>query len=419
MSHTNKLHFENNCVEIVDVPTDESSQGKPDLDSDCILIDTIHCGDFIPLEFANQLAQKPYEVSRDDLEAVYVQEKDWGADELAFRLAQKLGVNRMLRVNVARALLDFGRFPGVTLDPSDHLGKLAIGPPFSKLGNEFKRRILEEYYDPISDQFDDQIKSRFRDNKRILKFAIHTYDRYNVHADGTLGTERPALSLLFTPREYQTNARLPQLVFDPLFPSELAESTAHPALIATMTLELIKNEYGVSSNLPYLLPLGSVEMRFQVWAFLNFLLDEFRKRSGFSVAEDDIAFQRVEEMLLDTNRRHSATVELATVIHSQRRIDQSQPDAEELRQALRWYEEIQAFFTIQFDDIMQAYRKKRPTSLVIEIRKDLIWNGDESVRTEQTPNGIPIDTAIEDIASALANGIQTFMTDDKINLEWG
>ena len=96
--------------------------------------------------------------------------------------------------------MDFGRFPGATKNEATHLGRLAINQPFSKLLDfNQKRAVLEEHYDVISDTMDEYLQGK------LLKIAIHTYDR-----DNTSGTERPIISLVTRMLNYQLESKMPE-----------------------------------------------------------------------------------------------------------------------------------------------------------------------------------------------------------------
>ena len=120
-------------------------------------------------------------------------ERDWGAELVAQSLAEALHLPDYFRVNTARALIDFGRFPGVSQKGASHMKRMSINHPFStSLDHEQKRALLLEHYDEISRQLDARLSNV------NLKIAIHTYDKRNKTA-----TRRPEVSLITRSYGYQ------------------------------------------------------------------------------------------------------------------------------------------------------------------------------------------------------------------------
>ena len=105
-----------------------------------------------------------------------------------------------------------------------------------------------------------------------MKIAIHTYDRYIES-----GTERPATSIMTRSIGYQTESEMPFGLFDPLYPDVLSEFTADRVLRDRISLTLEKKQIPVAHNYPYCLPEGSLEVRYQVWAFFHALQDGILK----------------------------------------------------------------------------------------------------------------------------------------------
>ena len=227
----------------------------PEKTRDTILIDVIHDGDWIPEEFTLDENGKP--IPEEQFLDAYYYERDWGASMVAGEIASFLGLPGHYSVNVARVLMDFGRFPGPTPKDADHLHRFALNYPFSKLlSYQQKKRVLENYYDDISGIMENAISGK------DIKIAIHTYDTHNK-----TGTIRPHLSLLTRSFGYQNENEMPYGVFDPLYPDVLAEFTCDRVLRDRISLTLEKIGLPVAHNYPYLLPDGSVEMRSQVWLF--------------------------------------------------------------------------------------------------------------------------------------------------------
>ena len=77
---------------------------------DTILLDVIHDGDWIPEEFTRN--EKGELIPEEAFLDAYYYERDWGASLVAGEIASFLGLPGHYSVNVARVLMDFGRFPG-------------------------------------------------------------------------------------------------------------------------------------------------------------------------------------------------------------------------------------------------------------------------------------------------------------------
>ena len=115
-----------------------------------IAIDVIHDGVYIPPEFMKD--KEGQSINTELIQENFIVERDWGANLVAARIAQKLGLEAFCTVQTARCLLDFGRFPGSTRSGASHLGRFAINQPFSdKLNIRQKRNLLRHHYDRISD----------------------------------------------------------------------------------------------------------------------------------------------------------------------------------------------------------------------------------------------------------------------------
>ncbi len=389
-------------VEVVPVesePEGESSAAScPVSYRDRILIDVIHDGNWLPEE---------YLVDRDggvityrDIEEQYIVERDWGASLVAARIAAFLGLPSFARVKVARVLLDFGRFPGSTPRHAEHLTRFAINYPFSKrLSYAQKKDLLERYYDGISDRYDELIEGK------LIKIAVHTYDRYNDS-----GTERPPVSLLTRSLTYQTASELPAGLFDPLYPDVLAEFTADRVLRDRISLTLEKAKIPVAHNYPYLLPEGSLEVRYQVWNYFRFLRRRFEEAHPELVrgdGADGAGFEMVWKMLMDTNLRSSDSEALRSYLHMYRRPFAGQEA--EFRAAAKAYRKIRDFAEHNRRDLLDAYRfsPERPSSLGLEVRKDIVC--------ELAHDGRPVQPRWEQldrVASTIARAISVYLRED-------
>ncbi len=357
-----------------------------------VVIDVIHDGHWIPAEFLRD--HEGREISLDEVRADYIRERDWGASAVAGELARNLGLPDFTRVNVARVLMDFGRFPGSTPRHADHLHRFAINYPFSQLlSYRQKKRVLEDYYDGISELLEAKLAGR------LVKVAIHTYDQFNES-----GTERPAMSILTRSLGYQNESELPAGLFDPLYPDVLAEFTSDRVLRDRISLTLEKSKIPVAHNYPYLLPEGSLEVRYQVWAFFRALKDAFEVERPET--REEPCYQMIWEMLFDTNLRSSSSEALRSYLHMYRR----PPVGQEVMfaQAEAAYEEVEAFCEGN-EQFVQQYRfsRHRTSSIAIEVRKDIVCELGE----DGHPTRLRSDN-IQHIGNALAEAISTYFKHD-------
>ena len=168
--------------EIIKVLADRQGSPVPDEFKDKVIIDAIHDGNTIPEKFLHGLQSQNR--SDETLKYYYCKERDWGAELVAGYLASALHLEDYFRVNVARTLLDFGRFPGITGRAADHMTKFAINYPFSEsLSFDQKRELLEDYYHVISLGLENYAEDK------LLKIAIHSYDEKSPN-----NVRRPSVS---------------------------------------------------------------------------------------------------------------------------------------------------------------------------------------------------------------------------------
>ena len=220
------------------------------------MVDVIHDGNVLPTEFSTDAFGQAL-LGDSKLPQTFIEERDWGAELVASKLASALHLNEYFRVTTARALLDFGRFPGITTADADHLNRYAINFPFSQgLSHVQKRKLLRTHYDVISEGMDQAIRGK------QLKIAIHTYDKRNPSK-----FERPAVSILTRPLGHQHLSCRPFPHFDPAFPAKVIEYTADRLLRSRIAQTLEEASIHTADNFPYSLPEGSVEVRAQVWYF--------------------------------------------------------------------------------------------------------------------------------------------------------
>lgn len=358
-----------------------------------VMVDAIHDGDLIPPEFLVDQRGRPIDPAL--FRSHYELDRDWGAGLVAGRLAGALGLPGFYKVRVARVLMDYGRFPGITSAGADYLRRFAINYPFSGwMSHDQKRRLLEDYYDRCSTGLERLVQGK------LIKIACHTYDRLNAS-----GTTRPHVSLVTRSLAYQTDSRMPTGVFDPLYPDLLAEFTADRILTDRISLDLEKSGVPVAHNYPYCLPEGSIEVRAQVWYFFQYVRQRFEISYPDTAA--DPAFRRVWDMLLDTNLRSTSSDALRSYLHLYRHPPVGRE--EEFRHARIAYERVKAF--IEGDDrrLVQDYRywEERPSTLGVEVRKDLVWefSGDRPVRPR-------VEVAWR-IAEGIARAVLHYLTVDR------
>ncbi len=391
-----RLELDDTVVEPVEVvPVDPPTCEDHVLDErvkPLVVVDVLHDGNWLPAEF--RVDGDGFEIPAAALREAYVRERDWGASEVAARLAQQLGLESFVRVNVARVLMDFGRFPGSTPRNADHLHRFAINYPFSQLLSfHQKQHLLHTYYDGVSAAMEAQL------SQRLVKVAIHTYDPYNRS-----GTQRPATSIMTRSIGYQTESEMPAGLFDPLYPDVLAEFTADRVLRDRISLTLEKAQIPVAHNYPYLLPEGSLEVRYQVWAFFRALREAFESARPDSVGRPE--YDAVWGMLLDTNRRSAESEGLRSYLHMFRRPPTGLE--EEYRAVESAYDDVASYCTTQ-NDFVEKYRfsRHRTSSILIEVRKDLVCE----LGPDGTPTGLRTDN-IDFVGDVLAESLATYFRED-------
>ena len=360
---------------------------------DRILVHTVHDGEYIPPSYYYDERGKP-RIDRKKLEPQFIAERDWGADLVAHRIAAAMGLPGYARCRVARLLLDFNRFPGSSYhDQGVHsLERLAIHSPFSEvLSHAEKVKLLEEYYDGISDYLETKLI-----NNTLIMIAVHTYDEHNPTK-----TRRPHLSLINSVLNYTRESRMPYGVFDPMYPDVLGESTCSRILRDRISLNLERNAFRVSHNHPYPLPEGSMEVRAQVWFFFDFLRRRFEEE--FPDTKEDPHFKIVWTMLLNTNLRLQEAETLRSHLHRYRRVPRNQQ--QRFRKAREAYERVEGF--LQKSDVVTQFRRsrERPSSFGLEVRKDLVCSFDKN-----TGRPLPMTPQQRDHATLIGNVIANAIT---------
>lgn len=363
-----------------------------------IFIHTVHDGDCIPRQFMLDEDGQP-KVDPKLVQKRFIEERDWGADLVAKKIASAMGVKGFGRARVARVLLDFNRFPGST--PHDDsirpLERLAINYPFTAvLDHAQKVRLLEKYYDGISDFIERHLLS-----DTLIMLAIHTYDEHNPTR-----TRRPHLSLLSSMAGYQRESRMPFGIFDPMYPDVLGESTCSRILRDRVSLNLERTGMRVSHNHPYPLPEGSMEVRAQVWFFFDYLRRRFQEEFPGTIG--DPAYELVWRMLLNTNLRMAEAEALRSYLHRYRRLHPD--DVQKFNEARLAYETIDRYLD---DDKVRDFRlsKDRPSSLGLEVRKDLVTTIDPKTGYPLPASPEQIDQATL-IGNVVANAITTYFETD-------
>lgn len=366
------------------------STGVPDED---IVVFSIHDGGQVPRHLWSARTEEVLEDG--EVSYAYMRERDWGANLVAEKLARALGLSGFLRVNLARVILDFGRFPGTSALVAEYLRRQSMFPPVEHLlSEETKHEVLARYYDGIS-----QVLTQHFSNKR-LTLGVHTYDRFNKS-----GTERPRLSLISRSLEYQLSSSLPPYVFDPLLPTSLVETTCDRRLIYRMGLDLENAGIPTATDYPYLMPEGSVEIRAQVWFFFRHLRRIFT--AAFPETADKAEYLRIWQLLQDVTRRSPDCERLRAYLHRYR---DAPPGLERVfTNARTAYAEIKDFLQNERTRLLEGYRfqAERPSCLGIEVRKDQLAILGE--RNEVLDQRNDIEERAAEIAGQLARPIRAHM----------
>lgn len=375
------------------VPTPASGAvALPDKVTRRVLVYAVHDGDSLPRQLLMDPSGRPVPVDR--YVDRYLQERDWGAWPVARALAGHLGLRGAHRVRTARVLMDFGRFPGETRGDEGHLQRFAINRPFNELLSwRQKRRVLAQTYDRCSDHLEQAILDS------TLFIGLHTYD-----PRGPTGRLRTDVSLIARPFGYRELNVFPLPSYDRLYPRELAQFTADRILLDRLSLTLEKARVMVGHDFPYLLPEGALEVRSQVFFFFRWLRDRFEEQHPDTVGDE--AFELVWDMLLDTNQRSVDSEALRSYLHRYREAPMGRK--KRFRRTSDAYGHIREY--LADGEVARAYRNRpdRPSSLAIEVRKDLVMDFDEAGR----PLGVK-DEAVDRIARLLARAVAIYAAEDR------
>lgn len=359
------------------------------------LIFTIHDGAQVPRSLFGERSEEVF--ARPEIESAFLHERDWGANLVARHLAREIGAGSYVRINLARVVMDFGRFPGSSSIGAEYLRRHALFPPIEHLLDEGRRHeLLVRYYDEASRAFVDHFAGQ------RLTLAVHSYDPHN-----TTDTLRPEVSLVARSLEYQMTSTMPPYIFDPLFPPELCESTCQRLLTYQALADLERGGWHTALNYPYIMPEGSVEIRAQVWLFFSYLRDQFLRAHPH--ARDQPAYQRIWQLLLDVVRRSTDAERLRGYLHRYR--DAPRDFRGLFADARRAYGEVRRFLEENREDLMARYRfsGRRTSCLGIEVRKDLLCDVDRQARSVRLR--ADADERARRIARDLAPAVLSFLAE--------
>ena len=359
-----------------------------------VLVFTIHDGAQVPRDLWGDRSEEV--LAREEVHQAYIRERDWGANLVAERLTRDLGLSGYLRVNLARFILDFGRFPGTSAIGEGYLTRHCMFPPVEHLLSEDTiHEVLARYYDGIS-----KVLTQHFATKRIT-LGVHTYDPLNA-----TGTERPKISLVTRSMEYQNHSTIPPYVFDPLFPPILCEATSDRALTYQILLDLEKAGHHTALNYPYVMPEGSVEIRAQVWFFFRHLRRHFTRT--FPETRERPEYQRIWQMMLDVTRRSPDSEQLRAFIHRYR--DAPLGLEKVFSRARGAYARIQEFLGTHRHTLVEGYRyaPDRPSCVGIEVRKDQLCWVDQDLGTVEPQTGA--ERFADEISSIFARSVLDYVS---------
>ena len=369
---------------------------------DQVTLFVIHDGRQVPRSLFGDRTEEV--MARPRTRAAYVRERDWGAKLMASHLAHQLGLGGYLHVNLARLVMDYGRFPGDSERGVDHLLRYCFYPPFNALLTEAQKyQLLESCYDPVSRQV-----ARRAMGKKIT-ISVHTYDQTSE-----TGTERPEVSLLARLLEHRPNSVLEPGLFDPLFPAILCEdSTCHRSLVYQMLLNLERGGHRTAINYPYLMPAGSLEIRGQVWFFFHHLRRRFHEQ--YPETKPQEPYRLVWRMLHDVDQRSADAARLKSFLHRFHAAPEGQREL--FASARQAYGEIKRFLEENRRELVAEYRysPERPSCLGIEVRKDLLCNLE--LHRLHTSLRADADVIAADVARHVAQAIHSFLEEEELTAD--
>ena len=337
-----------------------------------IVIYTIHDGNLIPRELCGDEPGA-------DIRARLAHERDWGASAVADVIASQLGLAGHYRVNLARCCLDFGRFPRTTLSSDDPLRAGAISRWLERRHGDAKSLdLLFGCYDRLASDWEAILRRELGEEtpatSGAILLGIHSYDPKHESGDW-----RPPTSLLSRPASVQHHNQLAAGFFDALFPPEFAEFTADRLLLGRLALELERRYIPSANNFPYLLPEGSLELRTQVWLYFRRLQALASDDDALSAQQGEDAWRLLFEALCNTNSRKARTqlVRGYAAGHAS-----AEGLSDELRSRLdaarELYESLSRYARDNRAEVVTDYQfsSLRTSSAVLEVRKDLLFDGD-------------------------------------------
>ncbi len=379
--------------EIVDglEPVEYVGEERPD---ENVLVYSIHDGAGVPGELLGDDEGSLFE--RPEVRRAYRRERDWGANLVAARLARELGLGGFVRINLARLVLDFGRFPGCSPTGAPHLERKSVFQPMAGLLSAATREtLLRCYYDRISRA----LTPRFAGKKLLI--AVHTYDALQYSR-----AYRPEISLITgSESPTQAAAAAAEPIYDPLFPAELGETVCDPMLVCRTTFEIENGGRMVAMNYPYAMSEGCLEYRAQVRFFFDYLRRRFN--AAFPETDSRIAYRRLWEMLFDVSRRAGWSRALHGYLH---RRAPSPPGLGPLFAEIHCaYRRVSRFVAENRSELVTGFRfaGERPSCLGIEVRKDLLSDLDrEGEVADLRPDA---EATAAGIAGELASPIASYL----------
>ena len=404
-------------------PTTRESEVS-ELDS-TVLVDTIHDGFVLPDELMELYEDNA--TFRADCAKSFMPERDWGASAVASELARLLGLAGYREVIIARNVLDFGRFPGISRPWSAHLDRLAVSGPLAPYIQKTCPDAILKLYSRIANEVESTIEAKLQDasstdpatkirESRFIHIAIHTFDQY-----GAEGLRRPVVGLIDRSRSIEQQGHLPDGVFSRLFPDDLATFSADQMLKSAISCALERNYIPEVSDRPYKLPEGSVQMRTQVWLWFKYLracfetqANEVAERLRKDVGEED--YHDYWQSLLNPNAVRSKTGLIRDLVEG--RVIKLEEEESHLW-SVRDVDEAVCHFLDSApkrkDDIAPIllreyqYDAFRPSCLVIEIRKDAVCRMHPEFRGEEIHIFDKLNWKnIKKIAVGIAEGVRMY-----------
>lgn len=377
------------------VPVDSDAEGHPAplRLRPSVLIVALEDGHLVPAEFLGHAPSGHWEA----LLASYARARGWGSSLLAGHLAAALHVPSFFRVNTARALVDYGRMPGVSSAIALPSQRRAIHAPFDRwLTPLMQQDVLERHYDVIGRAFDARLATA-----RVV-LSVETRDEHDAH-----GRRRPPLTI-------SSRCHVPSMppgaagatILDPLFPAELLESTADRGLRARICEILEAQGHDVVENYPHLLSEGSVAARAIGKHFFWRVRDAYEHLHDDATPETKAARELVWRMLLDAEHRSGDGELLRGYLHRLQRPPEDRSSVFALARAE--YARIAQFVTEHRDALIDDLKRgsDRISILVVQVRKDLVWN------TVNGAFGAPRVDSARAIARGLAEAIHLHLSQD-------